>query len=58
MDYKFENLKNSDKLRVTLEGLPASEIRRVAENLKITPDMLVKSLVVTGLKDRYGIVVE
>jgi len=45
------------RLSVTLTGPMAAEIRRVANNLQLKPNALVRILVEQGLKDNYGIVV-
>jgi len=44
-------------ITVTLRGPLAAEIRRVANNLQLKPNALVRILVEQGLKDNYGIVV-
>jgi hypothetical protein len=52
-------MKNSQAaVTVTCSGVLATEIRRVAENLKITPSHLARILLEEGLKDKYGISVK
>lgn len=43
---------------VTLTGPAATEIRRVAANLNVTPQMLIRDLVVKGMASEYRITIK
>jgi hypothetical protein len=55
---KAKEPSSGDKLIVTLSGVYASEIRRVAANFNVKPAVLVRDLVTKGLLSEYGVSVK
>jgi len=55
---EYFDTETTRPLSVAFRGVLATEIRRVARNLQLSPQAFVRIMMAEGLKDKYGIIIK